>query len=419
MMIKLAKIIRHPFFSGSMVMVVGSNAVNVLNYLYHPLMARLLGPESYGELASLISLLGLLLLLPMALGLVVTKFVSSSNDSQRAVLIRVLNKWNLRLGLLPLMVIGGGSFWIADFLKLSSQAAVVILGVIIFLYLPMMVVRASLQGLLRFKELVASLICESSLKIIVGVILVSLSFGVNGSLVGFGLATLVTLLIFQSRLKLNVNKNEHSEVDFRKLFKFSGPVLVQSLAIGSFYSTDLILVKHFFSLQEAGVYAALSILSRIIFFGSSPITMVSFPMIAKKYARKEKVGELLALSVLSVAVICLLVVLVFWLFPAQVISLPYGPKYLSGVGLLALFGVSISFLAISNLLSNFLLAIGREKITGLLAVGALIQGVGIWFWHGSLLEVIMISAVVLGIVLGVLGGYSVWVLGLVNRRDDG
>ena len=39
---------------------------------------------------------------------------------------------------------------------------------------------------------------------------------------------------------------------------------IQALAFTSFFTTDLILVKHFFPPFEAGIYAALSTLGKII-----------------------------------------------------------------------------------------------------------------------------------------------------------
>ena len=49
----------------------------------------------------------------------------------------------------------------------------------------------------------------------------------------------------------------------------------------------LILVKHFFSPHDAGIYAGLSLIGRVIFFFSAPIASVMFPVIVQKYARKE------------------------------------------------------------------------------------------------------------------------------------
>lgn len=404
---KISQVVKHPFFSGSLIMLIGSNVANVLNYIYHPLMARLLGVTGYGELASLISVLGLLLMLPTSLGLVITKFVSSSNvETDRVALINWLNRRLLWVGLILLLGTWLISVPIANFLKLSSSWSVLMLGVIFLLYLPLMVVRASLQGLLKFKQLVASLMTENTIKIGLGVVLVSIGLGVNGALIGIVFASLVTYLIFRSQLRFKGVIPSQGVVEPRQLVMFAVPVLAQSLSVASFYSTDLILVKHFFSGEQAGVYAALSIMSRIIFFGASPIAAVSFPMISRKYASHEPIDRLLGLSLVAVALICLLVVGLFWWFPQTIISLPYGNKYLSGAGLLALFGISTSFLAFCHLLTSFFLAIGKVRIIGGLVLAALIQAVGIWFFHASLDQVIWITVWTTGVLLLTLSTYA-------------
>ena len=61
-------------------MILGSNANNFINYIYHFLMGRILGPSEYGILASLISLIGLVSIIPLSLNLVIVKFISSARD---------------------------------------------------------------------------------------------------------------------------------------------------------------------------------------------------------------------------------------------------------------------------------------------------------------------------------------------------
>ena len=77
---KVRQVLTHPLFSGSAIMIIGTNGIAGLNYIYHFAMGRLLGASAYGELVSLFSLIGLLGMVPTALNLVVIKFVSSSKS---------------------------------------------------------------------------------------------------------------------------------------------------------------------------------------------------------------------------------------------------------------------------------------------------------------------------------------------------
>lgn len=57
---KTNKIIKNPLFAGSAIMVVGSNLINVIAYLYHLVMVRLLSLSEYGDLVSTVALIGLI-----------------------------------------------------------------------------------------------------------------------------------------------------------------------------------------------------------------------------------------------------------------------------------------------------------------------------------------------------------------------
>src|SRR5258708_1721467 len=78
----LKPIINNPLFSGSLVMILGSNATNFINYVFNLVIGRLLGPAQYGELAALLSLISLYAMIPFSLGLVIIKFISSSKTKE-------------------------------------------------------------------------------------------------------------------------------------------------------------------------------------------------------------------------------------------------------------------------------------------------------------------------------------------------
>jgi len=80
---KIIYLIKHPLFSGSAVMIIGTNITNVINYLYHVFMGRILGPAGYGEMASLFSLLILISTVPSSLNLALVKFVSGNKDHEK------------------------------------------------------------------------------------------------------------------------------------------------------------------------------------------------------------------------------------------------------------------------------------------------------------------------------------------------
>ena len=56
---QISNYVKHPLFSGSAVMIVGTNFANFLAYLYHLVLARMLGPSAYSDLAAALAALSL------------------------------------------------------------------------------------------------------------------------------------------------------------------------------------------------------------------------------------------------------------------------------------------------------------------------------------------------------------------------
>ncbi|KKR82349.1 MAG: Capsular polysaccharide biosynthesis protein, partial [Candidatus Daviesbacteria bacterium GW2011_GWA2_40_9] len=154
------------------------------------------------------------------------------------------------------------------------------------------------------------------------------------------------------------------------------------------------LVKHFFSSHDAGIYAALSTLGKIIFFGAGPVAQVMFPIISKRHAQGEDYKKVFLYSLILSLLISLAVVLIYWLFPSLSVTILFGSSYLEVAGLLVQFGLFMTLLTLSSLMVNFYLSIGQTKVVVLPFVAALAQIIGLWFYHSSLEIVVNVSLVV-------------------------
>lgn len=394
------QIIKNPTITGSLMMIVGSNATNFINYIYHLLMGRLLGPSSYGELASLLSLVGLIGMVPAALSLVAVKYVSSAKNGQEINnLVAWINKKTLLAGIIILVVISLASPFLASFMKINSTGLIFIIAGTFLFSLPSLYYKSILQGLLRFKETVIGVLIENSTKLILGVLLVYIGFSVGGALTAFLMATFLGWLFSRYFLKDYLTSDSIGEIKVRSMVAYSVPVLVQSVAITSLYSTDLILVKHFFSPETAGLYAALSTLGKIIFFAVGPIGAVMFPMVSKRKAEGVDYKKVFNYSFITTAVVSFIILAVYWWVPRLAITILYGSLYLEIANLLVWFGVFITLFTLSSLLINFHLSLERTKVVFLPFLAAVFQFIGIWFYHSTLTDVILVSIVVNALLL--------------------
>lgn len=387
-------------------MMIGSLTAGFGNYLYHLLMGRMLGPVDYGILASLISLLYLLGIPIGTFSLVIVKFVSMLKGQKKleavSVLFRALRQKALLYGLIGLLLFSALTPLLATFLHLDSILPLLIIGIIAFITVMTMVNQATLQGLLRFGYLSASNIIGVILKVGFAVLLVIWGFKVYGALFAciIGGVAGYFFTLFALRL-LPQAKGKEKERDFnsQEMFAFAIPVFFSTLSFTSLYTTDIILVRHFLDAHQAGFYAALATLGKIVCFVSAPIILVMFPMVSERYANGKHYRPLLFTSLKLVGLVCLGITTVYFLFPRLMVRILFGSAYLTAAPYLGLFGIFLSFYSFSFLLVNFYLSISRTRVVVFPLVAAILQIVLISLFHQSLGQVVRISILTTALLL--------------------
>ena len=130
----LKRFFKSKLFVGSFVMTLGTGFGGGLNYVYHLLMGRMLGPADYGVLASLISLAYILSIPLGTFTLVMVKFVSllkgKKDFDSISSLFKVITKKILPLSLFAFLVLLLLTPLVTSFLHLSSYIPfIIVLGV--------------------------------------------------------------------------------------------------------------------------------------------------------------------------------------------------------------------------------------------------------------------------------------------------
>lgn len=399
-MTKVYNLLKHPLFAGSMIMLFGSNIFNVTQFIYHFVAGRMLGKVLYGDFASLISIFGIMGIIQVSLGLTIIKFIASEKHEKNvANFSRWFNWWGILAGILIALATVVFAPTISSFLKIKDLNAVFVLAFTVFFFIVLNVQRSILQGLLKFDKYILSLFAEAIVKISLTIILVLFGLSVFGTMVALFLAVLLSLFSTRISLRSYLGGRRLARPKVGPLVKYSLPVFAQGLAFTSMYSTDLFLVKHFFSPAEAGIYASIAILGRVALFSSSPVTQAMFPIVAGRHSRGEPYKKIFYLSFIATLVISLPVVLLYKLSPGIPINVLYGPQFIEGAPLLWFFGLFMTLLSICMLFSQFYLSIGKTKIVWLFVISALLQAILIWVNHPDLATVIKMSIICASLLL--------------------
>lgn len=385
----IKNILKHPLFTGSAIMVVGINFFNVGQFAYHFLTIRLLDTIDYGDLAAVISILGIIGVIQTAFGMVIIRYVASqTNKSKLSNLIKWFNYWAVLVAAVISLFILAISPFITSFLNLTQPKIIYLLPPVLFFLVIVYVYRSILQGLLLFKTYVISLIADVVVKIAVTSLLIVLGFKLFGAFIGMLMAVLLGFVIIKAALSKYTQGKRGEKPDVLPFFKDSFPFFFQGLAFISMSSTDILLVKHFFSPTEAGIYAYISVLGRIALYCSAPITQVMFPLIVKRFSSGQPYHKIFYLSLFLVVGVSVFVVFLFKLVPNIPISL-LGKS--EGQDILWWFSLFMTLLGSALIFVQFFLSINKNKLVWFFVVAALLQPLLIWFIHPNLLTVIQIS----------------------------
>lgn len=399
------KIIKNPFLTSSLIVMVGVNVYNLGQFLLHIMVGRMLGRALYGDFVVLINILGIFALVQQSLGLTLIKFISAEK-SERAVtgLIKWAIRWNVLFSVLVAGSIVVFAQEISRFLNVSQYQAIYILAPLILLGAVVSIARSVLQGLLKFGWFVVGLIGEIGLKLVLSFLFLMAGWAVVGTLMAIMLAVIFSLCIFVLPLRKYDMSKKSSLPKTSPLLKYSGAVFLQSIALTSMYSTDLFLVKHFFSQADAGLYAGLVKLGSIVFFAASPVVGVMFPFISKKYSHGERYHSIFYLSLVIIGGIAGMVVLLYVLFPSFFLLL-LGKSFLDGTSVLWWFALFMGLLSVGMVFVQFYLSIGKTWIVWLFLSAAVVQGILIFLFHSSLLQVIQMSLVSVSLLVVALSIY--------------
>lgn len=402
---KIKSTLRHPLISGSAVIFLGTNIGNVFNFLFNLFMVRNLTPVDYGVLVGLIAIITLLAqmadsITPFVVNYAAIYFAVGELGKAKTLFFKIL-KLSIAIGIVVLLVFVVFASPIGSFLKIQNPTNIMIAGLCIFFGFLSTLNRAFLQAKLAFIYLAIIVFVASFIKFLSGVFFIGQGLGVQGALFAFILAFFIPYLISFIPLKQLLHRSQLKEkIELRKMMKFGIGSVISVFAVTAFVTTDILLVKHFFSPSLAGLYAGMTIVGKIVYFFSAPIGSVMFPLIVQKYAKKQNYHTDFRLALVLIGLPSILLTSVYFLLPDLVIQFVMKrDEYLTAAPYIGFVGIFFTFYSLITVMVNFFLSIQKTYIFLPVLVFALLQGVGIWFLHDSLMQVLTVSMLASGLLL--------------------
>ena len=380
-----------------MVLLSGSTLATILSLAYNIVIGWFLGPKSFGHATVVYSLLVLLSAISFAFQIVAAKMVAQQPSPEtKAEVYRCFHRSAIGCGFAAALVLFLFRQGIADYLNLPDSSLIAMLAIAAGFYIPLGARRGYDQGSYRFHRLAMSLVIEGAFRLGGSYVLVVAGFGVRGVVAANAVAMAVSYFAMTPWLPAAAPNplrfwDGVREIAQALLF-YSGQMLINNC--------DLVVVKHIFPAQEAGLYAAIGLVGRVIFVLSAAVVNSTFPIVAGTRAEERKDLRVIATPLLLVLVIGSFVALAMWIAPPGLWTTMLGPGFqIAGKYdipyLSALYALKTVVYSISAVVITFEMAhkIANTSWIQLLFSGMLIAG--IYQFHSSLHQVIMVQLAVL------------------------
>jgi hypothetical protein len=376
-----------------MVLLSGSGVATILSLAYNVVVGWYLGPKSFGHATVVYSLLVLLSAISFAFQIVAAKVVAQQPSAEtKAEVYIYFHRSALGCGIFVAFVLFLFRQGIAEYLNLPDSALIAMLAIAAGFYIPLGARRGYDQGSYRFHRLAMSLVIEGTVRLGGSYLLVLAGYGVRGVVAANAVAMAVSYFAMTPRLPARARNPLRLSDGIRELAQallfYSGQMIINNC--------DLVVVKHVFPAKEAGLYAAIGLVGRVIFVLSAAVVNSTFPIVAGTRAEERKDLRVIATSLLLVLSMGSIASLVMWFAPAGLWTTLLGPGFqISGIHniphLSALYALKTATYSISAVVITFEMShkIANTSWIQLFFGGILIAG--IYQFHSSLYQVIMVQ----------------------------
>ncbi len=395
------KTLQARILSGSFVLLSGSGLATVINLSYNIAVARYLGPQGFGNATAVYTLLTLISAVTLSFQIVSAKVVAQQKSLEgKSAGYRSLHRGAWACGILLALLMLLFQRAIADYLNLPDPVLVVLLAIGVAFYVPLGSRRGYLQGAYGFGRLATNLVLEGAVRLGGSLLLILLGLGVPGVIAANSAAVAVAYFAIMPKLAARILDSFRLPYALREMSQamvfFSGQVLINNC--------DIVLVKHFFLSEAAGLYAAVAMVGRVIFSISQAVVNSMFPLVAGTREEERKDLTVIATSLLLVLSIGSALAIGLRLAPAWIWTALFGAKFaIAGKYglpyLLALYAITTVVYSLSAVIITYEMSYKIANTSWIQLAFSGIVIAGICLFHSSLRQVILVQLALMTVLL--------------------
>ena len=382
--------------------------VAFLNYVFYPVLGRLLSPADFGDVQAFISLIAQSAIIFGAFSMVAVNITTNTESPhERDAIISELQKiafWIIGIAFVVLLL---SISELKIFFNFSSIYPLVGLAVILPLSAVTTFRNAYLQGSGRFGHLSIAGIISSLGRLVLAMGFILLGLKVLGATLGIVLANFFVLiyLFYQTKdsLHLSTKTNVHvlEKGSVTKELKYGILVLFATGLVTLYYTSDVLIVKHYFNAVDAGLYSGISAIAKILYFAIGPSAAVLLSSVKLKQSFVENASALKKSLIISL-IVGGVGIFTFYMFYGMIVTLMIGSKYASFAHFLPQAGSVMLLAAIVNIFIFYFLALRRFFLVGISIVGMFFLGYILLQGHSSIATILnnlLIALVIITVLL--------------------
>lgn len=370
-----------------------------INLAYNIVIARFLGAQDFGHATVIYTLLILLSAVTLSLQLIGSKVVAQQETPQgKTAVYRVFNRGSWVVGIAVGLLLVGLQGPIANYLNLPDSRLVALIAVGCAYYIPLGTRRGFLQGTLGFRSLATNMVIEQVVRLAGSVGLIYVGWSVRGVIIANSAA--IVMAYYSVPMKLTGNAPNPLRLSYaaRETFQatvfFAGQMLINNCGI--------VLVNHYFRATDAGIYAAVAMVGRVIYSMSMAVVNSTFPIVAATSDEERRDLRVIATSLMLVLGVGAGIALILMFAPAAVWTHLFGAEFqIAGKYnipyLLALYALATVVYSLAALIISFEMSykIANTSWVQLAFSGVLVAGIS--FFHSSLREVVLVQLVLMAV----------------------
>lgn len=375
--------------------------VNGGNYLYNLILGRFLGPDKFADAAILVTFLLVLSFVAMTFQLVAAKFSVLFDHKIFKSFTSILYKRALIVGVLLALAIIIFSNELQDFFKTSSSKMFLLFGLGVPFYFLMSVNRGIYQGKKELTALSFTYQSEMISRLFITFLLLFFLNYDSSILISLGIFCSFIFGMFPFKIgSFSLKTNLTLATDKRKMVR-------NFFIITAFYeltqiiinNSDILLVKHFFTAYEAGLYASLALIGRVVYFIAWMFVMLLLPAVVQLKKEGKSTLPILLKYVSYIGAIALFIVVLCFFFPQQIIGLLFGNSYIEIATLLWKYALATGVFAVSNIFAYYYLSLDKYLPVVLSGLFGMLQVVLVILYHNSLVQVVNVQILAMFLLL--------------------